>query len=158
MSKFRNSFLLTGVAALSGVLLWLAWPDHGFTPLIFIAFVPLLFCEHFYSSDKSKNNGRKIFGKFYVGMLLWNILTTWWIYFSSDVGSFVAIGLNSFFMAIIWYLFYRVKRSQGPAIGYSSLVLFWIAFEYLHLNWEITWPWLTLGKCFCHSSGMDPMV
>lgn len=148
MSKFRNSFLLSGVAALSGVLLWLAWPDHGFTPLIFIAFVPLLFCEHFYSRDKSKNNGRKIFGKFYIGMLLWNILTTWWIYFSSDVGSFVAIGLNSFFMAIIWYLFYRVKKSQGPAIGYSSLLLFWIAFEYLHLNWEITWPWLTLGNVF----------
>lgn len=148
MSKYKNSFLLSGIAALSGVLLWLAWPERGLTPLIFIAFVPLLFCEYVYSRSKTKNQGAKIFFKFFIAMLTWNALTTWWIYFSSDVGSFIAIGLNSLMMAFVWYLFYRVKKSQGPAIGYSSLLLFWIAFEYLHLNWEISWPWLTLGNVF----------
>jgi apolipoprotein N-acyltransferase len=146
MSQFKNRFLLSALSALSGILLWLAWPDHGYTPLIFIAFVPLLFVEHVYSRNKTKNNGWKIFGNFYLGMLLWNALTTWWIYYSSPEGSFVAIGLNSFFMAIVWYLFYRVKKSQGPVPGYFSLIFFWVAFEYLHLNWEITWPWLTLGN------------
>lgn len=89
-----------------------------------------------------------MFGHFYLAMLTWNVLTTWWIYNSTDVGSFVAMGLNSLFMAVIWQLFHLVKRRQGSAIGYVSLVLFWIAFEYLHFNWEISWPWLTLGNVF----------
>lgn len=89
-----------------------------------------------------------MFGNFYIAMLTWNILTTWWVYYASDVGSYVAIGLNSFFMAIIWQLFFVVKRNNGHAIGYTVLVLFWVAFEHLHLNWEISWPWLTLGNVF----------
>lgn len=148
MSKFKKSFLLTGVSVLSGVMLWLSWPEHGFTPLIFVAFVPLLFCEHVYSRLKTKKSSWRIFGKFFIGLLTWNALTTWWIYFSSDVGSFIAIGLNTVLMTTVWYLFFRVKKSQGPAIGYSSLILFWIGFEYMHLNWEISWPWLTLGNVF----------
>ena len=89
-----------------------------------------------------------MFGNFFIALLTWNILTTWWIYYASDAGSFVAIGLNSFLMAIVWQLFYVVKRRHGSAVGYVSLVIFWISFEYLHLNWEISWPWLTLGNAF----------
>ena len=148
MSKIKDSLLLSVVAVLSGALLWLSWPQHGLTPLVFVALVPLLFIEHFFSRLKKKKNGFKVFGYFYLALFVWNALTTWWIYFSSDVGCYVAIGLNSFFMAIVWYLFYRVKKNQGPVPGYFSLIFFWIGFEYLHLNWEITWPWLTLGNVF----------
>ena len=28
------------------------------------------------------------------------------------------------------------------------LASLWISFEYLHLTWEITWPWFTLGNIF----------
>ena len=28
------------------------------------------------------------------------------------------------------------------------LVTSWMALEYLHLRWEFTWPWLTLGNVF----------
>lgn len=89
-----------------------------------------------------------MFGNFYIALFLWNLLTTWWIYFASDVGSVVAIALNAFFMAIVWQLFYIVKKRHGSSFGYTSLVIFWLAFEYLHLNWEISWPWLTLGNVF----------
>jgi len=33
-------------------------------------------------------------------------------------------------------------------MGYMALVLFWMAFEYIHLNWQLSWPWLTLGNVF----------
>ncbi|MFN8165463.1 MAG: hypothetical protein U0X76_04665 [Bacteroidia bacterium] len=148
MSKSGFSFAATGAAILSGLLLWLSWPDHGFTPLIFIAFVPLLFAENALSTSKKKRIGLRVFGLFYLSMLIWNGLTTWWIYFASDVGSYVAIGLNSLFMALVWQTFYQVKKKNGNAIGYTVLVLFWVAFEHLHLNWEISWPWLTIGNVF----------
>ncbi|MFM7725577.1 MAG: apolipoprotein N-acyltransferase, partial [Flavobacteriales bacterium] len=73
-------------------------------------------------------------------MAVWNGLTTWWIWNSTAEGSIVALALNSLFMAIVWQLFYITKRDHGSAIGYLSLPLYWIGFEYLHLNWEISWP------------------
>lgn len=44
--------------------------------------------------------------------------------------------------------FHFTKRKLGASAGYISFVAYWMAFEYLHLNWEITWPWLTLGNVF----------
>jgi apolipoprotein N-acyltransferase len=81
-------------------------------------------------------------------MLVWNVLTTWWIYNSTNVGSFIALGLNSLFMAVVWQLFHLTKKRFGIMMGYASLVIYWIGFEYLHLNWDISWPWLTLGNVF----------
>src|SRR5699024_8684983 len=40
------------------------------------------------------------------------------------------------------------KKRLGNRIGYLSLPVFWIAFEQLHLHWDLPWPWLTLGNGF----------
>lgn len=144
-AAFLRNFI---IASLSGVLLWLSWPQRGWTPLVFGALVPLLWIERDYEQREGKGNGRKVFFWFFVSMAFWNGLTTWWIWNSTSAGSIVALGLNSLFMAFIWQLFYYTKRDHGPAIGYTSLLLFWIGFEYLHLNWDISWPWLTLGNVF----------
>jgi apolipoprotein N-acyltransferase len=38
---------------------------------------------------------------------------------------------------------------MGNNFGYASLILFWVSFEYFHLqNWGLSWPWLTLGNVF----------
>ncbi|MCC7231938.1 MAG: apolipoprotein N-acyltransferase [Bacteroidia bacterium] len=132
----------------TGLLLWLSWPDKGFTPLIFIAWVPLLWAEHHFSGTGRNWNGLKIFGNFFLAMLIWNVLTTWWIWNSTDAGSVIAFCLNALLMAIVLQLFYLTKKKQGSFQGYLALVLYWIAFEYLHLNWDISWPWLTLGNAF----------
>src|SRR6187399_1157759 len=100
----KKSIRLFALSTLSGLLLWLCWPERGFTPLVFIAFVPLLAVNHYFSRHEIRRGKRKVFGHFYVSMLVWNTLTTWWIYNSTDVGSIVAIGLNSLFMAFVWLL------------------------------------------------------
>src|SRR6185436_9854265 len=105
MSRHKRSHYIVLSSLLSGILLWLAWPERGFTALIFIAWVPLLFAEYNFYSIHKKSNGVRMFGNFYLAILVWNVLTTWWIYFASDVGSILAITVNSFFMAIIWQLF-----------------------------------------------------
>ncbi len=33
-------------------------------------------------------------------------------------------------------------------MGYITLIVFWISYEYMHHNWELSWPWLTLGNVF----------
>lgn len=148
MLPLKKSVQLFFLSTLSGVLLWLSWPERGFTPLIFIAFVPVFFVNHYFNWNEVKGRTRKAAGHFFLAMFVWNALTTWWIYNSTDVGSIVAIALNSLFMTIVWLLFHSTKRRFGIVTGYFSLFCYLIGFEYLHLTWEISWPWLTLGNVF----------
>src|SRR5262245_46054054 len=117
----KKSLQLFLLSTLSGVLLWLSWPERGFTPLIFVALIPVLFVNHHFSETNTRRSNWKAFGHFYWCMLTWNSLTTWWIYNSTDVGSFAALSLNSLFLTLVWMLFHATKKKTGPVLGYASL-------------------------------------
>ena len=51
-------------------------------------------------------------------------------------------------MSFTFILFHKVKRVLGDKMGYFALISFWISMEFLHLHWELAWPWLTLGNVF----------
>jgi apolipoprotein N-acyltransferase len=138
MKKLPPLFL----SLLSGLLLFAAWPVSAFTFLIFIALIPLLWLE-----EQCSSRGQ-FFLWSYLTLFIWNIGTTWWICEASVTGGLLAILLNPLLMSIPWIAFYNVKRRMGPYIGYTALVVFWLSFEYIHLNWELSWPWLTLGNAF----------
>ncbi len=67
---------------------------------------------------------------------------------STDVGSIAAFIANSLIMCLPWWGYRVCKRNFGARLGYAALILFWMGFEYIHLNWQLSWPWLTLGNVF----------
>ncbi|HEY6902061.1 MAG TPA: apolipoprotein N-acyltransferase [Puia sp.] len=136
------------LSALSGLLLFAAWPMSPLTFLIFIAFIPLLWME------RQGIRKRKFFGWVYLTMVIWNASTTWWVWNASEPGAVGAILANSLIMCIPWLGFHSVKKRLGDTAGYISLVIFWLTFEYIHLqDWGLSWPWLTLGNVFAtHTS------
>ena len=147
MKNYRIIFL--GLSIFSGCLLALAWPERGFPGLLFIGMVPLLWIEHQLSLNKKHYSRFSALFYSYPAFLIWNGLTTWWIYNSTGIGALMAIVLNSLFMAIVFQLFHFSKsKFKNPFFGYLSLIIYWISFEYLHLNWELNWPWLNLGNGF----------
>lgn len=148
--KEKNpKLLLLTLSLLSGLLLWLAWPMSPLFPLVFIGFVPLLYAENLISTAYTKS-GRKVFLFSYIGLLVWNILTTWWVCNASMVGGVFAIAANALLMTTPFVAFHHTKKIIGMKLGLVSFVCYWIGFEYIHLNWELTWPWLTLGNVFAH--------
>jgi apolipoprotein N-acyltransferase len=136
------------LAILSGVLLWLAWPTKPLGFLLHIALVPILIIEAEISSKYFKRQGLRFFGLVYFALLIWNALSTWWIYNATAGGGIFAIAANALLMSIPLMLFYYTKKAGGAKAGYFSFIVYWIAFEYIHLNWTLTWPWLTLGNGF----------
>ena len=115
------------------------------TFLIFLAFIPLIWLE--------RQGTRRFFGWVYLAMLTWNVAATWWVWNASPgaIGAFLA---NSLLMCLPWLGFRVVRRRMGDRIGYGSLIVFWLSFEYLHLqNWGLSWPWLTLGNVFAARTG-----
>ena len=139
------------LASLSGLLIAASWPTYGFTALIFIAFVPLIFLQD--NRQQTTDNGHRdnIFGLSFLTFLVWNSLTTWWVWNSTPAGSIAMILLNSTFMATTFWLYHftrtKVFHNKG---GFFLLILFFLAFEYLHLNWQLNWPWLNIGNVFSH--------
>ena len=133
------------LSILSGLLLAAAWPVNGFTPLIFVALVPLFFVQQ-YLGDYNK---RGMFLYAWLAFLIWNVLTTWWIWYSTDVGAVMAFILNAMFSAFIFYLFHLSKKKLFEnKKGWGILIFYWISWEYFHMNWELTWSWLNLGNVF----------
>jgi apolipoprotein N-acyltransferase len=139
----RSRLLLLSV--LSGLLLAASWPEHGFTPLIFVALVPLFFVEE----SMGRRNQKGLFWLSWLTFLIWNGLTTWWIWNSTAGGAIAAICLNSLFMATVFQVFHISKKWLfGHRRGFGILLFYWLSWEYFHMNWDLTWPWLTLGNVF----------
>ncbi len=141
------------LSLLSGLLLAISWPVFGFSGFIFFAFIPFLIVEIEISKRKDQFSKFAVFFYSYPGFLLWNIATTYWVWYSTPA-AIVAWSLNALFMSMVFSLFSYVRRNfHKPLKAYFILPGFWIAFEYLHLNWNITWPWLTLGNVFSNHTG-----
>tara|TARA_B100000508_G_scaffold141093_1_gene146575 strand:- start:87018 stop:88574 length:1557 start_codon:yes stop_codon:yes gene_type:complete len=117
-------------------------------PLVFVAWVPLLLIEHNIYREKYRSG--KVFIHAYLTFLIYNIGTTFWIYFSvgGEVGAILAYVLNSLLMAIVFMLFHWTKRFVGQKEGYIGILFFWLGFEYFHYHWELSWPWLNIGNVF----------
>lgn len=144
----------TVAGLLTAVLLWMAWPAAGFAPLLFIALVPLLWLEN--ETVKQKQAGKKprFFLYSYLCFLIFNLLTTWWIWFASPFGMCGAVFANALLMAAVFQLFHFIHLRSGDTVGYASLVILWIAFEFQHLNWDLSWPWLSFGNGFAAWANM----
>jgi apolipoprotein N-acyltransferase len=135
------------LSVLSGLLFTLAFPYIGnLTPLVFLAWVPLLLVED--NIQKSNYRSGKVFIHSYITFFLFNIATTWWVWNASGGGASLAIILNSLFMALTFQAFHLTKKHVGSKEGYLSLIVYWIAYEYFHHNWEMSWTWLSMGNFF----------
>ena len=74
-------------------MLGISWPTYGFYFLIFIAFTPLI---HLIESNKNENIFKLTFFSF-VTFMVWNIITTHWLYYATLTGMLFAIIVNSNF-------------------------------------------------------------
>ena len=151
----RNRCFYLRCALLTGVLLALSWPAVGrFTPLIFVAWVPLLWAEERYARSSRSERPRNFMPYVMLALLVWNLATTWWLFcVSESFGTrlFTLIGPNVgnvLVMSVPWLLFRIARRGLGGARARWALLVFWVAFERFHMHWDLSWPWLTLGNVF----------
>ncbi|MGL4955956.1 MAG: apolipoprotein N-acyltransferase [Bacteroidales bacterium] len=130
--------------SLSALLLSLPWYESFSGLLLLIAFVPLLFAE-----DDFTQQGKKGFWKYaWLCFFLWNAMTTWWVANATFWGMIFALFGNSVQMLAVFLAFRLIKQKSNTMVGYTSLVAFWLLWEWFYFDAEITWPWLTLGNGF----------
>ncbi|MCB0807077.1 MAG: hypothetical protein KDC05_14870, partial [Bacteroidales bacterium] len=136
------------LSVLSGVLLTAGWPVNGFPAFLFAALVPMLLIEQYIAEHKDKFSAYSVFFYTYPGFFIWNMATCWWIWNSTPVATLAWL-FNAMFMSIVFQVFHYTRmRIYGKHRGYYILPILWITFEFIHVNWKLTWPWLNLGHGF----------
>jgi apolipoprotein N-acyltransferase len=149
-SKHPKKLKLLAMSSLAGFIFFLGFPTKPVTLFMFVGFIPLLYVEDQIYKWRDSISRWEVFKYSFHALITWNILSTFWVANTSFVPSIAAFTLNSFFMAIPLIGYHFIRKRLGERYRYISLVVFWLCFEWIHLQWEISWPWLTLGNSFAH--------
>ncbi len=138
-------------------LLWLAWPPMPFTsPLLLIAFVPLLLAINNIRTGNFEKKGRKIFLLSLMAFFTWNTASIYWVFnslnavmpaFVAFLVSLIPFGLAAILMTLAFWLYDQTQRRYAY-LSLPAMISFWIAYEYLHQSWSLHFPWMTLGNGF----------
>ncbi|MDD6185155.1 MAG: apolipoprotein N-acyltransferase [Bacteroidales bacterium] len=147
--NWNKWYIKLSLSVLTGLLLSLAWYVRGAAFLIMLAFVPL-----FWLSDISLKEGKcNALGRgillFYPAFFVFNLITTYWIAYCTLPGAAAAVIANALLQTLTFSIWHACRKQvENRFLQLLLLISFWISFEYLHLNWDLTWPWLNLGNVF----------
>ena len=130
--------LSSGLLLACGWYKWSAW-------LIMFALVPLLWLLDDYLRQAKWTVIFKIWFYVWLGFSVWNAITLWWIWEASSWVSLVAWFANALLQTLPIILAFLLIRSYRK-FNHLIFLLAWMSFEYVHLHWELSWPWLNLGN------------
>ena len=140
-----NRLPKTLLPLLSGALMGLSWYYH-LSLLMLVAWLPLLAFETAFREGHMSKLRYNL--SVYFGFLLWNLIVSWWVVNASAGGAVVAFVVNSLFMTIVFVVYTRLRQVLAFTGNHWFLLPLWLAWEYGHTLWDLTWTWLTLGNVF----------
>ncbi len=140
------------LSAISGLMLSIPWLGYGSGLILLFAFVPLLLVENSLFENRKNNKSISAFLYSYITFVIWNTLTVWWIFHAASFVVVAVVIFASFIMALPFWLFHIVRRVAPDKKTNFIFVLFWLAFEYIYINGELSFPWLNLGNGFANNT------
>lgn len=146
--RLRFSQLLL-LATLSGLLLSATIPVRGVPLLQFIALVPLLLLEDYMHKNRANFRRGAFFLLVFIAFVIWNSAGSWWLKNATLFGAVMAVLVNSLLMSLVFQLFHGSRKVfTNEKLAYASFIIYWLGFEYFHHNWDLTYPWFSLGNAF----------
>ncbi len=146
----RGKSQILALATLSALLLSAAWYAN-LSIFAFFGFVPLFFADDKITREYPEKGRPLQFASAYITFLLWNVLVTWWVVYASFGGAMMAFVFNALFMAMIFVIYSAIKKLIAREWAAWLLIPLWLAWEYAHSLWDISWIWLNLGNIFAYN-------
>ncbi|WP_238785490.1 apolipoprotein N-acyltransferase [Blattabacterium cuenoti] len=155
---FLYNYQIVFCSCLSGILLGLGWPTDGNPFYLFIGLIPILYVEH-YLFHYSNYYYSQVFVFYFITFFIWNAISTSWLSNTQKPNGesawimtyLIPIILNSILMSSVLLLYSYIKKYfNNERICQVLLVCLWILFEKMHLEWDVSWPWLNLGNGFAN--------
>lgn len=141
------------VSLVTGLLLGLSFPPVNLSFLSFPAFLLLL---HLANSCTSY---RQTAYYSYLGFLVWNVATTYWLLMASVGAGIAAMLANAVIMTLPLCLmrFFQQKYSSTTIVVILQASA-WTTYEFLHHNWDLSWPWLTIGNAWANQVSLIQFI
>ena len=133
-------------AIASALLLIISWQPFSFFVAGFVAFVPLFFLEK--KIREQKDHSGIFFFYVSLSLFLWNAGSTFWIWNATVFGAIAAFLVNMLMMSLPFIIYHRMQKRLYEKQAEWVFICSWMAFEYWHLNWDLSWPWMMLGNIF----------
>lgn len=144
MKEIKN----VGLLLLGAILMATSFAPLDFLPGAMIGLVPLLLIED-EISKKAKFRKWSVFGASYLFFAVFNFASIWWVQYASWVGVIASVVVNSLFFALITTIYSSVKSRLSIKAGLIAFPTLFLAWEYVELlDWDLSWPWLTIGHSF----------
>ena len=141
ISKLSHSRYLPSL--LSGALLGLSFPSYPFIRLeivAWVALVPLLI------SLQNVEKPGELFRRVYLSMLLFCLISLWWVSLATFPGGVLTIIAQAFFLTVPLLVFFAIKKMAGYRFALFSLPFLWVAWEWAYMQQDLSLGWLTLGN------------
>jgi len=147
MSKYwENKWIL---ALTAPVLLALSFPPFNASILQIPAFIVL------FQLSLMCNTKREVAYYAYPSFVLWNLFSTYWLMMATVAGGLAAIFANAAIMLLPLLIMRKFFKSDINPISASFFAAAtWVSYEFLHHNWDLAWPWLTLGNGWSNLTGV----
>lgn len=138
LTIWNHPWILSSICA---ILLSLSFPPIDLAVLQIPAFILL------FRLGEISNSKREYILYAYPALVLWNLLVTYWLMMATIPGGLAAIVANAAIMMIPLLMIRSIFRSGIKPVTTSLMAAaIWVSYEFLHHNWDLSWPWLTLGN------------
>jgi apolipoprotein N-acyltransferase len=140
----RQNLLL---AALTGMLLGLAFPPFPLGALAYVGFVP-----YFILLERLPSTGRMLRYS-YLTFFVFCAISLYWVggfTHMRDPYLMVAGGIlllwQPVYFTVAATVFFFVRKWLGTTAGTAAFPVIWVTFEWLYALGELSFPWLTIGN------------
>ncbi len=131
------------LAITAGILLGFSFPPFDLPLLQFPAFILL------FRITVLSYTWREMVIRLTASFITWNLITTYWLMMATVTGGIAAILANSLLM-LIPFLIIRLLLKNNTYLLLNSILIAstWVSYEFFHHQWELAWPWLSLGNAW----------
>ncbi|MEA1875125.1 MAG: apolipoprotein N-acyltransferase [Bacteroidota bacterium] len=139
------------LSALGGIIMSIAFTQWHMGWIALIGLLPFLLIEDYIFKNRGKYRSVSFYLRILPGFLIWNIISIFWIWFSTAPGAVFAVLWNANVMCLAFLLYHKVRLRFNNKEAYTALVVFWLAFEFIYLRVTLSFPWLLLGNAFANN-------
>ena len=146
MSNTKKVLLAITSSALSGLLLFLSWPNLSFYPLLFIGFIPLFYSLKLLSEHPSKFRTVLWFLSFFLAHYTWIFLSSDWLRDSAPKTFYLGTFLESLSISILAIPAIYISKKTSFNLGSAFVISVFMMFELLGQSWDLGTPFFILGS------------
>jgi apolipoprotein N-acyltransferase len=143
-NRFQHYFLGLCIAILAGILIGVAWPPNPFAPLVIVGICLLLYLRNY--QQKQGLNDVWFWIYVFVALGIWNGIVLWWLPNTTFYPGILAIFISSLLLSLPFIAYHYLAKFQNLLWSYISFIGCFILHEYILLQGELAFPYMTLGN------------